>query len=204
MSDGVISADISPEDLNKLVDSGEFDAKELARTFMALREQVKGSIGELGKFYHPKAQENVFDLIRMDLENVVWKLQEATHEILYTAEQIEGVVSGLQIGDGDGGEEKKSPEEARKELAVLTTGLFESCNFQDLTGQRINIVINTLTLIHTHLSAAAQKFDSAVFNEVAVPIIKAAASDTGDENLSGPDLLGTKGMKQGDIDALFK
>src|SRR3546814_19418060 len=58
-----------------------------------------------------------------ELDAVVGATEEATGRILDAAEQIQTIAGGLD-------------QAVQSQLVDLVTGIFEACNFQDITGQR--------------------------------------------------------------------
>jgi chemotaxis protein CheZ len=79
-----------------------------------------------------------------------------------------------------------------------TTGLFEACNFQDLTGQRIGNIAETLKLVQAHVEALMQIWSG-------IPIEPPNRElDPHDALLNGPQLDGEAGhYSQNEIDGLF-
>jgi chemotaxis protein CheZ len=79
--------------------------------------------------------------------------------------------------------------------------IFEACNFQDLTGQRVAHVMATLKFVEEHVARlltighGIERFKPVVFGEEA----------GGDRFLNGPKLPGDRGLStQDDIDGLFR
>ena len=81
--------------------------------------------------------------------------------------------------------------------------IFEACNFQDLTGQRITKVVNTLKFIEDRIVKMMEIWgglDS--FKDIEVERIAEATGDAA--LLNGPKLEADAGhASQDDIDALF-
>lgn len=75
--------------------------------------------------------------------------------------------------------------------------IFESCAFQDLTGQRISKVMATLQLIDNHLEGLQELLGTEFEDPEAI-----APSDE-EDLLAGPALEG-EGNNQDDIDKLFE
>src|SRR3546814_114085 len=73
-----------------------------------------------------------------ELDAVVGATEEATGRILDAAEQIQTIAEGLD-------------QAVQNQLVDLVTGIFEACNFQDITGQRISKVVRTLKHIETKI-----------------------------------------------------
>jgi chemotaxis protein CheZ len=81
--------------------------------------------------------------------------------------------------------------------------IFESCNFQDLTGQRITKVVSTLKFIETHIIRMMEIWGGIdAFKDYAPT---ARSERDGDAKLlNGPKLDDDPGhASQDDIDALF-
>ena len=79
--------------------------------------------------------------------------------------------------------------------------IFEACNFQDLTGQRVAHVMATLKFVEEHVARlltiwqGIEQFKPVVFGEEA----------GSDRFLNGPKLSGDRGHStQDDIDGLFR
>jgi len=73
---------------------------------------------------------DILPLSIVDLTEIMKVLEGAANDILLVAEQLNSLKSGNEKVD--------------QELATQASKLFESCNFQDLTGQRIVRVIKNL------------------------------------------------------------
>jgi chemotaxis protein CheZ len=124
--------------------------------------------------------------------------EQATQQILECAEFIDQAASALS--------KVNSPDQQKilsEEIQERVVSIFEACNFQDLTGQRINKVMTTMKFIENHINVMMDIWGG-------VDAIKAHAPaiiDTreGDEKLlNGPKLEGDEGhASQDDIDALF-
>ena len=81
--------------------------------------------------------------------------------------------------------------------------IFEACNFQDLTGQRITKVVATLKFIETHILRMMEIWGGLdAFKDIQA---EAIAEREGDARLlNGPKIDGEGGhASQDDIDSLF-
>jgi chemotaxis protein CheZ len=121
-----------------------------------------------------------------ELDAVVAETEAATHKIMETAEAI------MELDSSDPGLYKESIE-------TYMVDIFEACSFQDITGQRIAKVVETLNTIEKRVSQFIEKMK---------------VRDAEDEGLSDKDqwrrdniLHGPQhkdeGVNQDDIDALF-
>ena len=133
-----------------------------------------------------------------ELGAVVGGTEQATQQILEAAESIDQAASALsKVNSLD--QQKILSEEIQERVVSI----FEACNFQDLTGQRISKVMATMKFIENHITVMMDIWGG-------VDAIKAHAPaivDTRGEDaklLNGPKLDGDIGhASQDDIDALF-
>jgi chemotaxis protein CheZ len=133
-----------------------------------------------------------------ELGAVVGGTEEATQQILEAAEAIDNAAAALaKVGTPD--QQKRLSEEIQERVVSI----FEACNFQDLTGQRINKVMTTMKFIENHIIVMMDIWGG-------VDAIKAHAPPIFDERegdaklLNGPKMEGDVGnASQNDIDALF-
>lgn len=133
-----------------------------------------------------------------ELGAVVGGTEEATQQILEAAEAIDNASSALS--------KVTSPDQQKilsEEIQERVVSIFEACNFQDLTGQRISKVMTTMKFIENHITVMMDIWGG-------VDAIKAHAPPIVDERegdaklLNGPKLDGDDGhASQNDIDALF-
>lgn len=124
----------------------------------------------------------------LELDAIVQQTEEATNTIMEAAEEI----MGLDPSDTDA-------YVATSQDAVMR--IFEACSFQDITGQRISKVVETLSHIETRvlelrdlLGVTDQDIEEA--KEQAGPVTEDKAL------LSGPALEG-EGIDQSEVDALM-
>ncbi|MGK2871057.1 MAG: protein phosphatase CheZ [Alphaproteobacteria bacterium] len=117
-----------------------------------------------------------------ELDAVVMATEEATNAILDSVEKLGSICSSLTGADAEA-------------LEALVMKIYEASNFQDVTGQRISKVVNTLQGIESRVSKLVALF----------PGVDETDSGENDEEaslLNGPQLPGLANG-QDDIDALF-
>lgn len=119
-----------------------------------------------------------------ELDAIIAHTASATHAILESCETLDGVATRL---DG----------EPALQLQGATTRIYEACSFQDITGQRITKVVNTLKTIEAKVGQIVFMFGDAGGEG-------AAAAGRSDEAalLNGPQLPAAA-MDQSDIDKLL-
>jgi len=115
-----------------------------------------------------------------NLSEVVKETESAANSIMDAADAIQNLAGG-------------AGEEIKNKIMEETNKIFEACNFQDLTGQRIKKVIKTLEYVEVHAQNLAR-----------IMGIKEDEVVSYDKSLmDGPQLEGL-GHKQDDVDQLFK
>jgi chemotaxis protein CheZ len=133
-----------------------------------------------------------------ELGAIVGGTESATQSILTAAEEIEQAANTLSAT-------VRSEQERglAHDIQDRVIKIFEACNFQDLTGQRISKVITTLKFIEQHIVEMIEIWGGIEaldeFKPQAFPQVE------GDRRLlNGPKLDGDVGhASQDDIDALF-
>jgi chemotaxis protein CheZ len=133
-----------------------------------------------------------------ELGAVVGGTEEATQQILEAAEAIDQSATALS--------KVTSPDQHKilsEEIQERVISIFEACNFQDLTGQRINKVMGTMKFIEHHIMAMMEIWGGVdAIKAHAPPIIDTREGDA--KLLNGPKAAGDAGhASQDDIDALF-
>jgi chemotaxis protein CheZ len=133
-----------------------------------------------------------------ELDAIVGGTESATENILNAAEEIDQCANTLSAMVRTGQEQNLT-----RDIRERIVQIFESCNFQDLTGQRISKVVATLKFIESHIIKMMDIWGGIeALREFAPDVI---AERTGDAKLlNGPRLDDDPGhASQDDIDALF-
>jgi chemotaxis protein CheZ len=133
-----------------------------------------------------------------ELGAVVGGTEEATQQILEAAEAIDQAASALT--------KVNSPDQQKllsEEISERVVSIFEACNFQDLTGQRIGKVMTTMKFIENHITVMMDIWGGVDAIRAHAPAI--IDDREGDAKLlNGPKAAGDAGhASQNDIDALF-
>jgi chemotaxis protein CheZ len=122
-----------------------------------------------------------------ELSAVVAATEDATHSILDAVEGIETIAGELAAAQGDA-------------IRNNVTRIYEACNFQDITGQRIAKVVGVLKDVDKTVLGLMEAFGIAL-DAKAAP--SAAPAKTGEAALlNGPQMAGVA-HDQAAIDALF-
>jgi chemotaxis protein CheZ len=133
-----------------------------------------------------------------ELGAVVGGTEEATQQILEAAESIDQAAAAMT--------KVNSPDQLKllsEEIGERVVSIFEACNFQDLTGQRISKVMTTMKFIESHIMVMMDIWGGVDAIRAHAPAI--VDDREGDARLlNGPKNEGDAGhASQNDIDALF-
>jgi chemotaxis protein CheZ len=133
-----------------------------------------------------------------ELDAIVGGTESATEHILNAAEEIDQCASTLQALV-----RTEQEQNLTRDILERVLQIFESCNFQDLTGQRISKVVATLKFIEDHIIKMMDIWGGIEALKEFTP--RAMAERAGDAKLlNGPKLENEAGhVSQDDIDALF-
>jgi chemotaxis protein CheZ len=122
-------------------------------------------------------------LIANELEAVMKGGEQATEKILAAAEEIDQAANNLSAALKD-----ETEQELAQDIRDRVIQIFEACNFQDLTSQRVAKVMATLSRIEEQISGTLDELAH----------VEAAPS------VRGPRLESEHGhASQSDIDSLF-
>jgi chemotaxis protein CheZ len=173
--------------------AAEFDLRcELAELSTAI-DQTKHEIAALRCNGQPP---DPLETANNELDAVVRATESATESILSAAEQIDALVGGLR------NKANNQDEAAFAEIAQLVISIFEACNFQDITGQRITKVVNTMKFIDARIESMIQILGGVeAFHEIVTTLEPVAEGD--EALLHGPQLDEPGKISQDDVDKFF-
>ncbi|MGB0694021.1 MAG: protein phosphatase CheZ [Rhodospirillaceae bacterium] len=152
---------------------------------------------EIAEIKHPLADEDRVQKATLELDAIVGATETATHKILDASEKINEQVEKVLgiVGEGD------ELEDNLHIIANETFVIMESCNFQDLTGQRITKVVQTLNFIENRIRKIIEDFGVEAFADLPLPELEGTLHST-DDLVNGPQIE-QQALSQDDIDALF-
>lgn len=157
---------------------------ELYREFRNLSDYIARARDEIAELRPGDLQTERLPRAGRELEAIVRSTEEATNRIMSAAEAIMAA-------------DHADPEAFRALVADRCMAIFEACSFQDITGQRITKVVETLTYIEQRVGRLNDAL-GAEFDE-SVPV----DSREGDARLlNGPALEG-EGVAQDEVDRLL-
>jgi chemotaxis protein CheZ len=132
-----------------------------------------------------------------ELDAVAESAERATQQILTAAEDIEDAANTLSASL-----KRQQEQTLALDIQENLLKIFEACNFQDLTGQRITKVLTTLKFVEERIAHMIEIWGGIdAFQAYA----ETAAVDLGGGALlHGPKLDGDEGhVSQDDVDAIF-
>lgn len=193
---------------------GNLSLEDVGDIFIQMASTLNPSISPVDQFAHKEIEKlvqyiaetkkEIFAIASNDkseaaimdasqhLDEVIKATEEASNIIMDAADAIQNAATGI------GGDKEQQIMEA-------TNRVYEACNFQDITGQRITKVIKLLENIEARIS----KLNGMFTHEQPEADAKTPANDSIDMSkidekdlLNGPQLSG-KASSQADVDALF-
>lgn len=164
-----------------------------------IQQAINNTKKEIVSLHHTGFSQERMSLVNDELGEVVDGTEKATETILGAAEEIDNNASDLCAkleGDTD--------QNMAAEIQENVIKIFEACNFQDVTGQRINKVVNTLRFVDERVSRMMEIWGGIDSFENITPEVPPNPSGD-DELLHGPGNIDEDPTRasQNDIDALF-
>jgi chemotaxis protein CheZ len=178
--------------------------RQTAQTAAEQSEMIDSNLGELANrlemakvelagIRHPRGNEDQLAMALFELDEIISATQSATGVILNAAEKILNLVSQETT-------DKALAAKIANEMMNEATKIFEACNFQDLTGQRVQKVVDTFLKIEEHMNAIVKGLGKDSFDHIPVGEERHASRDG--TMLTGP-AQENMGNNQDDVDALF-
>jgi len=188
--------DLTLEELAALRDR----VSEAARLQVELAE-LSGAIEktkrELSALHYDGPVAGRFQEAGNELDAVVNATESATETILSASEKIDSAAAHLRVAAHDDVSRAQADD-----ISEQVVTIFEACNFQDITGQRISKVVAALQFIDERVARMMEIWGGA--QDLAAFSQPAEEPDDEDALLNGPALEDQHGhATQDDIDALF-
>lgn len=191
-----ISTTIRSSDLDEAIAQKQAEVSMLKTELRALAVCIEHTKHEIAALRPQDSQEDRLMAVTFELDAIVSATESATETILESAEKIEGLVREIQAHGGDAYVKRLT-----EDINETVVSMFEACNFQDITGQRITKVVKTLQYIEARVSAMIQIWGPENIAEI-VPKVSEEHKDEEAKLLNGP-ALENQGISQDDIDKLF-
>ncbi|VAW19481.1 COG3143: Chemotaxis protein [hydrothermal vent metagenome] len=164
----------------------------LRRIDVTMQQELRGILtkivtlrAEISKVNAEDISANRIPEVGKELSEVVAATESATNSIMSAAETV---LAGENM-----------PEKEFKELVTnQMMEIFEACSFQDITGQRITKVVNTVEVIEERINILCQMMDNNA--SIVEPVLSDSEKAKKKQLLSGPS---SNGVDQNEIDAMF-
>jgi chemotaxis protein CheZ len=174
------------------------EAQKLKAELDIIQEAIARTKHEIATLHVTGFEGPEMSRVTHELDAIVGGTEQATETILAAAEFIDQTANTLGAGL-----KSERDQALTSDIQDHVIRIFEACNFQDLTGQRITKVVATLKFIETHIVRMIEIWGGLeAFKDIAPDAI---AEREGDKRLlNGPKLADEEGhASQDDIDALF-
>lgn len=165
----------------------------LRRQLVSISEAIARTREEIADL----RQEQETSRVRDELHAVVQGTEEATNAILTASETVDALARGIVKRSGDAAI-RTDAEAIQAEMQTI----FEACNFQDLTGQRISKVVKTIVLVEERVGEMLRLWSGP--GEAPMPAKLNSHRRSGEAALlNGPVLPGEATVSQDTVDAMF-
>lgn len=167
----------------------------LKSEFQGLLLYIQRVRQEIAAIRNPHEEDHQFGSMGEQLDAIVKTTEQATTTIMEAMENNDDAVDALRAQLSD-------PAQIALLDKISQNGMdvFEACSFQDITGQRVNKVVKSITYVEQRVEALVKVWGE---SELADVEVEPAAEKTEVEALlNGPQLEG-EGLSQDDIDSLF-
>ncbi|MDQ2083424.1 protein phosphatase CheZ [Xanthobacteraceae bacterium Astr-EGSB] len=188
-------------EIQKVVESYKtqvIEAQKLKNELDLIQEAISKTKHEIATVHLTGFKGPEMVRVTNELDAIVGGTEQATQSILAAAEEIDQHANSLSAAV-----KNEHEKDLAHDIQDRVIHIFEACNFQDLTGQRISKVVATLKFIEQHIGRMMEIWGGIDAFKDADP--EAFAEREGDKKLvNGPKLAGETGhASQDDIDALF-
>ncbi|MEP3234141.1 MAG: protein phosphatase CheZ [Hyphomicrobiales bacterium] len=172
-----ISSEHDPADMLQL----RLDIVDMTQTI----EQIKTEVANTGD------NGTTISDAQVELNVVLDETEDATSNILSSAEKIQEIIWELKETDKDNSQFDKIDE--------LVTDVYMACSFQDLTGQRLRKVVGLTSDIEQRLKNMVSLWDADELHRYK----QSDAASHEDEHLKNGPALPTDAQEQNEIDAVL-
>lgn len=168
------------------------EATNLRRDLQELSDAIEQTKVEIASLRTDTMSDDKIHSASLELGAVVSDTEEATDRIIENAEGIEVLADRIRhmFDDEDG---------VLDDIGDRVVNIFEACNFQDITGQRITKVVNTMNFIDERIHKMMDIWGG---SDLFAGLAPEGQATTEGDVMHGPALPDAR-ISQDDIDALF-
>ncbi len=162
---------------------------DVYQEIQAMSDFIHNAKKEISSIKSENPEQDKFLEAKDELDAVVAATEKATGTIMDRCEEIESVANTIP------------DKEAAEKITHQVTQIYEACTFQDITGQRINKVIDVMKFIEVSLAKLLEGTSSDEKSADVAPLMEKKELTDADL-MNGPQLDG-QGMGQDDVDKLL-
>ncbi len=186
LANAVQLAQIMAESMQAFLKNMDATVYQELRSIAGYIENMKQ---EIGAFQVNELKESRIPAAGMELDAVVQSTENATNTIMECAEELLAA-------------EHDNLDDYRNFVTDKVMQIFEACSFQDLTGQRVNKVVETLQMIESRVGRFAKAVQAQDMTEFVNEHESKREKRKADLLLNGPALEG-EGIDQHQVDSLL-
>ena len=169
------------------------EAEDLKAQLTGLLRYIQRVRLEIATISNPSDEDYHLNSMGDQLDAIVAATEKATDTIMEAMERNNQLVEELR------GKVQKGGAPILDKIAENSQEVFEACSFQDITGQRVNKVVKSITYVEERVNALVEVWGREEIDKIEV----ALEEKTEDEKLLDGPQLERKGLSQDEIDALF-
>ncbi len=182
--------------LTDVVQQKQAEVSMLKTELRALAVCIEQTKSEIAALKPTDSADDRLTVVASELDAIVSSTERATQQILEAAEKIETLTAEIQAHGAD-----SYVSRVAEDINEAVVTMYEACNFQDITGQRITKVVRTLKYIEARIMAMVDIWGPDNIAEI-IPQTRDDRHDTETALLNGP-ALENQGISQDEIDKLF-
>ncbi len=182
-------------------DTKTTSVEDIMSEIQAMNEHISVTKKEVAALKPVDETNTTISIATEELSEVVKSTESAANSILENTELLDQIVTDMRGKVADGDPDGVMPDIDKIEF--ISSELLVACSFQDVTGQRITKVVNSLNFIEERLNKMIDIWNiehgTADVQAIALP-----KNDTREDKglLHGPQNEAA-GMSQDDIDSMF-
>ena len=134
--------------------SGGHSIEDLRRDLTEMQQHISNTKVEIAALRPAEGSRDQFVSATNELDEVISSTERATNEILAATEGIQEIVEKMRENQATGATAQLDSH--IDELDAKSLEILMACGFQDLTGQRISKVVNTLLYMERRVAAMVE------------------------------------------------
>ncbi|HTH16013.1 MAG TPA: protein phosphatase CheZ [Magnetospirillum sp.] len=172
-----------------------------AQDLLILKKELVGLFGHLQKIrkelaaLNPPGAPDHFNSMSEQLDEIVHATERATNSIMESVEGVDNLMGEARTYCQGG-----KLGEIFDQVTDRVNTVFEACSFQDITGQRVTKVVNSLKFVEERIHAIIFTWGREELTKVVVEIKE--DQDPDKKLLHGPQMPG-QGVSQADVDRML-